>query len=375
MTGVSWRAVTLQPPARTDAAPVTPGRTLDARFVRDPRRWEAVRERVFARTWQLVAHVSELPAPGSVLPLTLLPGLLDEPLLLVRDGQGGLAALSNVCTHRGALLCERPGPATTLRCRYHGRRFHLDGRLSAAPGFERAVGFPEPGDDLPRVPLGNWRGFLFVALRPAMPFADLVADLDRRTSWLPVEQARFDAGRSRDYDVPAHWALYLDNYLEGFHVPFVHAGLAPSFDLPAYRTETSRWGSVQVGPGADQETVLVPPPGRPDAGQRIAGWFFALFPTTLVNVYPWGLSLNLVQPRALDRTTVAFRTWVWDAERLDRGAGSDLHRVELEDESVVASVQRGMASRLWRGGALAPGHEDGLRRQHELLAELLGPDA
>jgi choline monooxygenase len=333
----------------------------------DPRLFARLRESLFARSWQLVAHESELGATSTpaALPVTVLPGMLDEPLLLVRDG--GIRALSNACTHRGALVCEEKGAvaAKTLRCRYHGRRFALDGRCLGAPGFDA---IPERAD-LPRAGLASWKGFLFASvLEPVVPFEELIADLSARTAWLPVESAVLDPARSRDYEVRANWTLYCDNYLEGFHVPYVHAGLVPALDLASYRCETFRWSNVQVGAAPPDAPALEPPRGAPDHGTRVAGYYFWLFPSTLVNVYPWGLSLNLVQPLAPGRTRVCFRTWVWNAELLDRGAGADLHRIEMEDEAVVESAQRGMHGRLWRAGAYAPGHEDCVAHFHRLLS-------
>jgi choline monooxygenase len=360
-------------------ADIRRARTLPAEFYIEPRWFDAVRERVWRRSWHLIGHVSELPAPGARRPVVLLPGLLDEPLLLTRDTAGQLHALANVCTHRGMLVCEEAtggaAPASdVLRCRYHGRRFALDGRFLSMPNFEDTVDFPTAADDLARVPLGEWRGFLFASVQPAMPFAEVVAELEARTAWLPVERARFDAGRSRDYLVEAHWALYLDNFLEGFHVGFVHPSLAPTLDLSDYAHHTHRWSSAQVAAapaGAPADEVIAPPPGTPDAGQRVAGYFFWLAPGTMVNVYPWGLSLNLVQPLAPDRTRVAFRTWVWDEGCLGRGAGGDLHQVELEDEAVVQTVQRGVRSAHYKSGRYAPRHEVCVHHFHRLLAALL----
>jgi choline monooxygenase len=370
----------MEPAELSIDADIRRARTLPAEFYTQPRWFEAVRERVWRRTWHLIGHESELPAPGARKPVVLLPGLLDEPLLLTRDAAGTLHALANVCTHRGMLVCEEAqaataaAPADVLRCRYHGRRFGLDGRFLSMPNFEDAVDFPTADDDLARVPLGNWRGFLFASPNPAMPFADVVAELEARTAWLPIERARFDARRSRDYVVEAHWALYLDNFLEGFHVGFVHPSLAPTLDLGDYAHHTHRWSSAQVAAApaaAPDDEVLVPPPGTPDAGQHVAGYFFWLAPGTMVNVYPWGLSLNLVQPLAPDRTRVAFRTWVWDERSLDRGAGGDLHQVELEDEAVVQAVQRGVRSSHYKSGRYAPRHEICVHHFHRLLASLL----
>src|SRR5262245_56947107 len=118
------------------AADATRARTLPAAFYRDAALFERLRDEVFARTWHGVADSSQILPPGGARPLTLLPGLLDEPLLLTRPDEGAARLLSNVCTHRGALLCEEACAPVggQLRCRYHGRRFGLDGRFVAAPG-------------------------------------------------------------------------------------------------------------------------------------------------------------------------------------------------------------------------------------------------
>jgi phenylpropionate dioxygenase-like ring-hydroxylating dioxygenase large terminal subunit len=110
-----------------------------------------------------------------VHPFTLLPGAVDEPLLLTRDQSDQVHCISNVCTHRGTLVVEGPGHEQQLRCRYHGRRFTLDGRFQSMPEFEQTANFPSPSDDLPRVSLGTWTRFHMVSLAPAMPFADLVS--------------------------------------------------------------------------------------------------------------------------------------------------------------------------------------------------------
>jgi choline monooxygenase len=351
-------------------AEITRARMPPPALYRDGRWFEALRERVLARSWHLVAHESELPDPASCRPLTLLPGLLDEPLLLARGAGGDLALLSNVCTHRGALLCEAETEGETLRCRYHGRRFALDGRALSSPGFETLV----EEDDLGPVPLASWRGFLFASLDPVVSLDELLAGLDERLGWLPVESARLRPDLSRHYDVPAHWALYVDNYLEGLHVPFVHPSLAPSLDLPAYRGELLAWANLQIAEAADNAPALQPPPSSPDHGRRVAGYYAWLFPCTMLNAYPWGLSINVVQPLAPDRTRVIFQSWVWDDDRLGGGASADLHGVELEDEAVVAGVQRGMASRSHRGGRYAPEHEVCVHHFHRLLADRLGAD-
>lgn len=334
-------------------------------------RFAALRDAVLARSWQFVGDTDPVRAPGHVEPVTLLPGLLDEPLLLARDGDDTLRCLSNVCTHRGNLLVESAGRCQVLRCRYHGRRFGLDGRFLSMPEFEQAEGFPAESDHLPRVPLALWGKLAFAALDPAQGFDELAGPMRERLAWLPLDQLSFEPTRSRDYLVRAHWALYVENYLEGFHIPYVHAGLSQVLDYASYSSELERWSSLQLGVAAAGEEVFDLPASSPDHGRRIAAYYWWLFPNTMVNVYPWGLSVNVVQPLAPDRTKVLFRAYVHDPSRLESGAGAGLDRVEREDESIVEAVQKGIRSRLYRRGRYSPTREQGVHHFHRLLAAAL----
>ncbi len=337
--------------------------TLPAAFYRDPAVLDRLRERVFARSWQLVDGAERATAPGSVLPFALLDGCVDEPLLLARDGAGGLHGLSNVCTHRGNLLCTQPGIVQSLRCRYHGRRFGLDGRFISMPEFEGVRDFPSPADDLPRVPLGQLGPLFFAALDPAFSFEELIAPVRERISFLPLDRLAPDPAGSRAYEVAANWALYCDNYLEGFHVPFVHSALAKTIDYASYTTELFAWSSLQMAQAAAAEDAF--------DGGSVAAYYFFLFPNTMLNFYPWGLSINVVVPLAADRTRVVYRTWVLDASRRGRGAGGALDLVEREDEEIVEQVQRGVRSRLYERGRYSPSREAGVHHFHRLLTRLL----
>jgi choline monooxygenase len=349
---------------------ITRARTLPASFYRSAASFAWCREHVFARSWQLACSVEDVKTPGRVHPFVLLPGVLDEPLLATRDDQDRLHVLSNVCTHRGNLVAETPCQTHTLRCRYHGRRFGLDGSFRSMPAFEEVEGFPSGADDLPRLPLGIRRPFIFCSLDPRTPFDDWIGPVSRRVRWFPWHELVFDGSRSRDYLVKANWAIYCDNYLEGFHIPFVHDGLNAAIDYGSYTTELFRWGSLQLGLARGGEDTFDLPPHAPDAGKDVAAYWFWLFPNLMLNLYPWGLSLNVVEPIAHDRTRVRFRTWVHDASRLDAGAGAGLDKVEREDEVVVEAVQRGVRSRLYDRGRYSPTREQGVHHFHRLLAEL-----
>lgn len=334
--------------------------------------WTALTEKVLARAWHVVATTDEVEAKDTALPVTLLEGALDEPLVLTRDRKERLHCLSNVCTHRGKVVATGGGPTKQLQCAYHGRTFALDGSFRAAPGFEGVPGFPGPSDDLRRLAVATWGPLVFASLDPDLPFEEWIAPLRDRLGWFDVAAARRDPAACRDHFVEAHWALYAENFLEGFHVPFVHAALARAIDAKDYRVETLPHGVLQVGVAREGEIAFDPPAGAEEHGQRVAAFWLWLFPTTMVNVYPWGISVNVLQPLGPARTRIRYLTFVTRDDLRGRGAGADLGRVEDEDASVVESVARGVRSRLWRPGRYSPANERGVHHFHRLLAGRLG---
>jgi choline monooxygenase len=342
--------------------------TLPAEVYASPLWYAVQRERVFARSWQLVRGAERVKAPGHLLPFTLLEGCLDEPLVLAAGEDGTTRCLSNVCTHRGTVVCEGETHAKHLRCRYHGRRFALDGRMTHMPEFEGVENFPSPTDDLPQLPLERWGPFAFTGLDPACGFEEWIGPVRERCGFLPLAEARLDPASSRDYLIDAGWALYVDNYLEEFHLPYVHASLSQALDYATYRTETYPWCSLQLGTTKEPKDAFALPAGHPDSGTLVAAWYWWLFPNLMLNFYPWGCSVNLVQPLGHERTRVSFLTYVWDASRREGGAGGDLHRVEMEDEEVVEAVQKGVRSRLYHRGRYSPRREVGTHHFHTLLA-------
>ena len=109
----------------------------------------------------------------------------------------------------------------------------------------------------------------------------------------------------------------------------------------------------------------------PDHGRRVAAYYWWLYPNTMFNVYPWGVSINVVRPLGVALTRVSFLTYVWDAARLDQGAGAGLDRVEREDEVIVEAVQRGLKSPLYSHGRYSPAREGGVHHFHRMMAATL----
>jgi choline monooxygenase len=154
-----------------------------------------------------------------------LDNYINEPLLLTKDKEGALHCMSNVCTHRGNLMVYEPCKLSQLRCKYHGRQFSLDGKFMTMPEFKEVENFPTEADNLHKLPVFEWGKLLFTSLHPDTPPQEFFGEMMKRMEWFPMDKLQLVPERCSDFIVKANWALYCENYLEGFHIPFVHAGL------------------------------------------------------------------------------------------------------------------------------------------------------
>jgi len=350
---------------------ISKAHTIDTGFYTDPKYFELSKEKIFLSSWQLLGDSDQIAEPGSAMPFILLENYLDEPLLLVRDKEGEIHCLSNVCTHRGNLLVYEACKLHNIVCKYHGRRFHLNGKFLSMPEFREVQNFPSEADHLHRHSLFQWGKFIFTSLHPKIQAAEVFGEIQKRLHWFPMNDLVLKPAFSKDYLVKANWALYCENYLEGFHIPFVHAALNDVLDFGEYTTEVFRYSNLQVGIAKEGELCFDLPASSPDYGKKIGGYYFWAFPNVMLNFYPWGISVNIVKPVSVSETKVSFLTYVFDESKFNTGAGSDLHSVELEDEEVVENVQKGVRSRFYSRGRYSVTREQGTHHFHSLLAEFI----
>ena len=345
--------------------------TMPSSFYRSTEVFESLKEKVFAKSWQFIGREDQVNEVGMVRPFTFVG--TGEPMLLSQDAES-VKCLSNVCTHRGNLLCHDPSKARNITCAYHGRRFGLDGKFQHMPQFKEAKDFPRPEDDLHEFPLQKWGPWLFASLGNAYDFTDVLEAMQSKVDFMQLEEFRLFADRGKDYHIKAHWALYCDNYLEGFHIPFVHADLNAALDYGNYETVLFKHANLQIGYADGDENTFDFPEGHEDYGKSIAAYYFWVFPNMMFNFYPWGLSVNVVKPISKEETEVSFISYVYDESKLDVGAGTGLDKVEQEDEAVVEGVQRGMKSSVYHIGRYSPEMEKGVHHFHRLLVEFLNKE-
>ncbi|MGN6314309.1 MAG: aromatic ring-hydroxylating oxygenase subunit alpha [Rhodanobacteraceae bacterium] len=339
--------------------PLEHARALPARFYTGAQSHELDRRAVFAKGWQLLAHTSRLVRAGD----HVVGEITGVPLLIVRGSDGELRALHNVCRHRAGPLALCDGrEARRLRCHYHGWTYALDGQLLSAPEMQATADFDVASVRLPQARVAVWRGLVFASLdRHAPPLDELLHGMDARLGDQAIEGYGFHARES--YDIACNWKTYIDNYLEGYHVPHIHPELNRMLDYRSYVVETSRWHSLQHSPLESGDALY-------GSGEALY-WF--VWPNTMLNVMPGRMQTNSVLPIAPDRCRVVF-DYYYPAEEKDADDRyardrefSDL--VQREDVDMCEHVQRGLASGSYVAGRLNPLRENGVHHFHELLRE------
>lgn len=194
--------------------------TLPGWCYTSPRFYQRERERIFFRYWNCIGHQSRVPQPGSYLSFEFM----GVPLIVVRGEDGEIRAFVNSCPHRGSQIME-PGEGSCrhLQCPYHNWTFALDGSLFATPMFEESAVFKKADHGLKPIKLESWAGLMWINFDPDSPsLRDHLGDLPQRTA--PWQAEDLVCVSRRAYPVAANWKLYLENFSDGYHVPFVHKG-------------------------------------------------------------------------------------------------------------------------------------------------------
>ena len=320
---------------------------------------------VFGRTWQLVGRADQVAEKGSYF----TAAIGSEPVLVVRGSDGTLRAMSNVCRHRAGPVAKGEGKKPVLQCGYHGWTYSLEGRLLATPEMEGIECFQRSDFALPQFKIEEWNGLLFANIdRDAEP---LSAVLGKLVDDMPAnDYASFRLAARKEWELDCNWKVYVDNYLEGYHIPIVHPGLFKELDYPNYRTETKGNYSIQFAPTKRAQRI------RTSGGDDQVRYFW-LYPNLMLNVYPDNFSTNLIVPLGPQRTLTVFEWFFRDpdsakvkTELADTIAFSD--EIQVEDIEICEAVQRGLQSQNYVSGRYSPVRENGVHHFHGLYAQSMG---
>ncbi len=309
---------------------------------------------VLYSSWQLTAHCSQLQNPGDYV----VHEIADLPVIVVNTGEG-IKAFHNVCRHRAGPLAFENGHAKTLVCKYHGWNYHLNGQLKSAPEMQTTPGFDVSQYRLPEVKTDSWQGLIFVALNSDVPpLMDLLTGIEETIKPIDISNMKFY--RRDEFVLDCNWKVYVENYLEGYHLPHVHPGLNKLLDYKSYQIELSQWHSYQFSP-LEQ--------GGGFYGEGKAHYYF-IYPNTMLNILPNRLQTNQILPMKNNQSKVIFDYYYPDQAGIQSLIEQDQSfsdEVQDEDIMICEAVQKGLNSGSYHKGRLCMKREFALLHFQQLL--------
>jgi choline monooxygenase len=337
-------------------------------------------EALFSRTWQYVGSADQCASIGSFITAEVA----GNPIIIIRGKDSVLRAFYNVCRHRGGPLCtEISGTTDMLQCQYHGWTYTLEGMLRGVPHFKYVELFDKKDFGLHEVALQEWQGLLFVncanscvtnsiesespqsvSSQPNTLFQldDLLAGISERISPLRLDSLRF--AERVIYHEECNWKVYIDNYLEGYHIPIVHPELNKILDYRNYTTELSKLSSLQTSTLTGENIYGSSPDDR--------AWYYWLFPNMMLNILPDRLQVNLVIPTSPITCDVMFDYYYSDTDsiKIQQLKESDKEysdMIQMEDSSICRHVQKGLQSKAYHKGRFSVRFESGVHHFQSLL--------
>jgi nitrite reductase/ring-hydroxylating ferredoxin subunit len=341
------------------AAPFARAQAMPKAVYTDPG-FAALEERhLFAREWLCAGRADALPDPGDYLTMEIA----GEPVIILRDREGRLRGLSNVCRHRMSTLLEGRGNVRAIVCPYHAWTYNLDGALRGAPAMARNEGFCKEDVALPAVRVEEWQGWILVTLDPhAPPPAAVLGEVEALVGYL--DMASYRETFREEFRWATNWKVLAENFMESYHLPVCHQGtIGGTVDLnqmtcpEGFAAFNYHWivknDTLPLTLAHPSDTTLV-------GDQRRVTWLLSIYPALLITLTPgyfWYLSL---MPDGPGHVKVLYgggmsAAWCADPEAPAHLASVKalLDEVNVEDKGCVERVYRGLSAGLSAPGALS----------------------
>ncbi|GAA0276062.1 aromatic ring-hydroxylating dioxygenase subunit alpha [Cryptosporangium japonicum] len=351
---------------------------LPADAYTDPAVFAAERGAIFERRWVWAGFTHWVSAPGSSHPVTVA----GRPLLITRGLDGVLRVFHNICRHRGMVLSEEPSTRKRLRCPYHYWTYDVDGGLCGTPYWDRSKGSaPDEAtrDALALLPVthAEWAGMVLVSLgEPGRPLGEALAPLRER--WAPVDLERLHLAAEDTYEIAANWKLVVENFLDFYHLPFVHPQVGPAaaaLDIDDVMLADDILGGCYprgaAGKAAKTSSPL-PMFGDVPAALRDRQDIFCVFPNALVFLEADWFQVIGFEPVAADRTVEHMAVFVDrtaagpEFEDARKALSAVLFEVNDQDVPILERLQRGRSSPAADRNHLLP-HWDQITARFQVL--------
>ncbi|MBS7778120.1 aromatic ring-hydroxylating dioxygenase subunit alpha [Acidovorax sp. CCYZU-2555] len=343
---------------------------------------------IFASGPRYVGHQLSVPNPGDYYALPQE----GEGRALVRNAQGGIELISNVCRHRQAVMLKGRGSLQghgkgyaggNIVCPLHRWTYSASGELLGAPHFSQ-----DPCLNLNNYGLREWNGLLFEDNG-----RDIVADL---ADMGPRSQLSFDGyvlDHVEMHECNYNWKTFIEVYLEDYHVGPFHPGLGNFVTCDDLEWEFRKEYSVQtVGvapsfgkPGSEvykiwHDVLLNYRNG--ELPERGAIWL-TYYPHIMVEWYPHVLTVSTLHPVSPTKTMNMVEFYypeeiaAFEREFVDAQKAAYMETC-IEDDEIGERMDAGRRALLARGdnevGPYQSPMEDGMQHFHEWYRNALGAD-
>ncbi len=334
---------------------------------------ETERQAVFSSGWVSIGLESNV-GPGSAHPVHVA----SVPLLITRTREGVLRVFHNVCRHRGLRLMSEPCEGLReLTCPYHSWRYTLAGKLVGAPYSSGKKGTKLPEAEAERLGLVSiehhvFFDVIFVNLSGnAMDFEEWIAPLAKL--WQPFDSRRLRLLSVSDYQLEANWKLVCENFLDNYHVPFVHSqagGPETAVNFEDVALTPDIFGFILPQGEADKPK----PPWLPrlDLGAEILDtqFLFCLFPNTLLIMTAGWFQAISVQPHRSDFSMEVLGLYLMDTiSDQDKAAANEfsefMNHINAQDAAILGELQAGRLSPIAEHGSMTPYWDETVQRFQE----------
>lgn len=314
-------------------------KALDPEYYHSKDIYRAEKQSIFFRSWVLVAHQEECREAGT----QLARKIVDIPVLLWRTAEG-VKAFMNICRHRGSPLVfegeTRKG--TMLSCRYHGWRYDEKGTLISVTDFGSSC----PKLQLQELFVQEIHGLIFIAIEK--PQYALEQCFTGVWKYLEKRQASQSFYKQLSHRLQCNWKVYAENYLEGYHIPYVHPELAKEIRMSSYQVQVN---NLEISHHVEAKD-----------GARSEGYWAFLYPNLAINVYATGVNIERILPISETETEIQY-WYFFDRQLTQQEKEESIQFSELvtkEDIQICEAVQKNIASGFHIPGPLSPRHENGL---------------
>jgi len=347
--------------------------TMPASWYTDPRMLELEKERIFYKTWQPIGRVDLVRRPGDFFTCEVV----GQPLVISRGLDNKLRAFYNVCMHRAGPVALGQGNRKSLQCKYHGWTYDLQGKLMNAPEFEGVENWEKKEICLAPVLVEEWGPWVFVNLDlNAAPMENAYGPIQSEILSKGFDLSKMSLIERRDYIIDCNWKVYVDNYLEGYHLPIAHPGLFRELDYDQYRVDTFRYYSSQYAPIRPVENGEVRDRRYVRTEAEAEALYYWIFPNVMLNVYLDNTSINIILPIDHEKTLTIFE---WYFQQPGTGEGWDSmqqiiafsDQIQQEDIEICENVQKGLRSKAYNQGRFSVKRENGVHHFQTLVHEFL----